>query len=219
MAAAQAVDKATASKVAVNEDAANNNNKDNNNTTNDDIETVFNTGRWSEMKIEKCAQLLYPNGNGTKYETMGEIVTTRIIPAIRSYYNKHKAKLLRMSTQYATNDNSNNFLAEYGIEDSVGANNGQNIKDGSGIGAEEVGVEERVTTINIIVGAIDRKNYNPSVSLTSHKDLNNFVSSFFVELKEQVQTKDKHVLVANVGTFYQDKNGHMAYIHQPYPPN
>jgi len=122
-----------------------------------------------------------------------------------------------MSKQYATNDNGNDLLAEDGTEDSVGDDNGQNNKDGSDIGAKEVRVEERVTTINIIVGAIGREKDNPSVYLVSHVDVNNFVQRFFVELEKQVETEDKHVLVANVKTFYQDKNGHMAITNQPYP--
>jgi len=85
---------------------------------------------------------------------MGEYVTTRSVKAITSYYDNNKAKLLRISKQYATNNNGNNLLAEDGIEDSGGAANKQNIKDGSGIDTEEVVVGERVTTINIIVGTI-----------------------------------------------------------------
>ena len=65
-----------------------------------------------------------------------------------------------MSKQYPTNDNDNNFLAEVGIEDSSDAHNKQNIKDGSGIDMEEVVVGERVTTINVIVGAMVRENTN-----------------------------------------------------------
>ena len=150
---------------------------------------------------------------------MGEHVTTRSIKAITSYYNNHKAKLLRMSKQYATNNNGNDLLTEDGIEDFGGAANGQNIKDGSGIDTEEVMIEERITTINIIVLAIVRKNTNPAVYLADHIHLNIFIHSFFAKLKEQVQTKDKHVLVVNVGTFHQDENGHLAITHQPYPPN
>ena len=158
MAVAPAVDKATAIKAAVDKaeaaadkDTVNNNNNNNNN---DNVETVFNTEIWSIMEIEKYAQSLCPNGNNIKHETMGELVTSCSIPAIKSYYNKNKAKLLCISKQYVPNDNGNNLLAEDWTEDSVSDDNSQNNKDCSSIGAEEVRVEKRVATINIIVGAI-----------------------------------------------------------------
>jgi len=124
-----------------------------------------------------------------------------------------------MSKQYATNDNGNDLLAEDGIEDTDSAANGKNIEDGSGIDTEEVIVGESVTTINIIIGAVVRENTNPSVYLASHKHLNDFIHSFIAEFKEQVKTKDKHVRIANVRTFYQDENRHLTITHQPYPPN
>ena len=69
---------------------------------------------------------------------MSEHLKTCNIFAIRSYYNKDKAKLLRLSKQYATNDNGSNILADVGIEDSDGAHHGQNIKNDSVIDIENV---------------------------------------------------------------------------------
>ena len=80
---------------------------------------------------------------------------------------------------------------------------------------DEVVAGEKLTTIDIIVGAMARDNTNPSVYLTSHEDLNSFVQCFFAELKEQVQTRDKQVRIAIVGTFNQNKNGHLVITDQP----
>ena len=137
---------------------------------------------------------------------MGEHVTTRSNPAIRLYYNNNRVKLLRMSKQYATKDNGNDLLAEVGINDSNGAHKGH---------TEEVVVGEILTTIDIIVGTMACNNTNLSVYLASHEDLNSFVQCIFAELKEQVQTKDKHVRIANVGTFNRNKNGHLVITDQP----
>jgi len=46
------------------------------------------------------------------------------------------------------------LLAEDGNEDFAGAVNGQNIEDGSSIDTGEVVMGERITTINVIDGAI-----------------------------------------------------------------
>ena len=159
--------------------------------------------------------IIIPNGNSTKFETMSEHVTTRSISSIRSFYNNNKSKLLCMSKKLATSHNDNDLLAEDGIENSDGLHNGQNIKDGSGIDMEEVVLGENVTTIDIIVGAIARDNANPSVYLATHEDLNSFVQCFFAELKEEIQTKEKQVRIAIVGTFSQDKSGHLVITDQP----
>ena len=95
-----------------------------------------------------------------------------------------------MSKQYATIDNGNDVLVDVGIKDSDGTHNGQYINDGSGINMKEVIVGEKLTTIDISVGAMARDNTNPSEYFTSHEDLNSFVKCFFAELKEQVRTKD-----------------------------
>ena len=60
-------------------------------------ETVFNTGRWTQTEIGKCAQSLYPNGSSTNYAPMGEHVTTRSNSAITLFGNqkvKHNARIL-----------------------------------------------------------------------------------------------------------------------------
>ena len=120
-----------------------------------------------------------------------------------------------MSKKLATSHNDNDLLAEDGIENSDGSHNGQNIKDGSDIDMKEVVVGEGLTIIDIIVGAMVQDNTNLSMYLVSHEELNSFVHCFFAELKEQVQTKDKHVRIANVETFYKDGNGHLVITKQP----
>jgi len=87
LATKQAADKASTDVAAAGDEdteSNNNNNNDTNNHINDDNETVFNSGRWSETEIEKCAQSLYPNCRCTSYVTMGENVTIRSIQAIIS---------------------------------------------------------------------------------------------------------------------------------------
>ena len=112
------------------------------------------------------------------------------------------------------NDNGNNLLVEVGIDDSGGANKEQNVEDGPSIDMDEVVVGEKLTTIDIIVGAMARNNTNPSVYLASHEGLNSFVQCFFAELKEQVETKDKQVHIAIVGIFNQNKSGHLVITDQ-----
>ena len=140
---------------------------------------------------------------------------TRSISSIKSYYANNKHKLLRKSKFYAKNNNANDLLVEVGNDDSGGADKEQNDEDGPSIDMDEVVVGEKLTTIDIILGAMARDNTNPSVYLASHEDLNSFVQCFFAELKEQVQTKDKQVRIAIVGTFSQNKNGHLVITDQP----
>ena len=83
----------------------------------------------------------------------------------------------------------------------------------------EVVVGEKLTTIDIIHEAIVRDNANPSVYVASYEDFNSFVKCFFAELKEQVQIKDKEVRIASVGTFRQNKNGHLVITNQPITLN
>ena len=86
--------------------------------------------------------------------------------------------------------------------------------------AEKVGVVGRVDSISIIGEVIDketRERDNPSVYLATNVGLTKFVQSYFAVIKEKVETKNKHVVVPNVGTFYRDDNGQMAVTHDPYP--
>ena len=51
--------------------------------------------------------------------------------------------------------------------------------------------------------------------VATYEGLNEFVKCFFAELKEQVQTNDKDVRIAGVGTFRQNNNGDLVIIDQP----
>ena len=89
--------------------------------------------------------------------------------------------------------------------------------NGKDLVAEKVGVVGRVDSIDIIGEVIEREHDNPSVYLASNIDLTKFVQSYFAVIKEKVETKNKNVIVPNVGTFYRDENGQMAVTHRPYP--
>ena len=147
---------------------------------------------------------------------MGKHVTTRSENAIRAYYRNHKCQLLRLSKKDAEIDNVNNYLSDVGIDNSSCANKEENIKDGSSVDIDGVVVGDKLTTFDIMLGAKEREDItNTSVSLATNEDLINFLHSFFVELKEQLQTNEKNVRVANIGTFSQIENGQLMITNQP----
>ena len=147
---------------------------------------------------------------------MGKHVTTRSGNAIRAYYRNHKVQLLRLSKKYAETDNVNNKLSEVGIDKSSGANKKENIKDGSSVDIDGVVAGDKLTTFEIMLGAKEREDItNTSVSLATNEDLITFLHSFFVELKEQLQTNDKIVRICNIGTFSLDEYGELVITDQP----
>ena len=180
-----------------------------------EAENVFITGKWTPTEINILSQSLILNGSRTTYETMSKHVLTRTKSAITSYYDKNKSKLLRGRKGYAKNNIGNDLTVDDGIDNDGGVNLKQTHLDDPSIDMDKVIAGETVDTLDIIEGAIARANTNHTVFLATYADLNDFVKCFFVELKEQFQTKDKEVRIASVGTFRQNINEHLVITDQP----
>ena len=109
---------------------------------------------------------------------MSEHVTTCIKGAITSYYSNNKNKSLRDRKSYAKNDIGNGLPVEDGIDGDGGANLKQNVENDPSIDTDKVVVGDKLTTVDIIHGAIVRDNTNPSVYVATYEDLNEFVKCF-----------------------------------------
>ena len=104
---------------------------------------------------------------------------------------------------------------ENGVDAEQSSSLKQNVEDEPSIDMDNVDTTVTIFTDKIIEGAIARTKENHTMFLATYDDLNEFVHYFFAELKDQVQTNDKDVRIAGVGTFCQNNNGHLVIMDQP----